>query len=228
MRGLRGPGKQCQQFPCGASARPGSALGGGPGRRAGGQQEGWVSLLFVLKVPRRRDHWPFLAWALRASGNSSRTIISGGMCCSSISSESQAVSHHMRNVPLRPPHLQGISRPSAGHRCLPNQKGWEPRVGPRRLKAPFSAGGGVVLSLHPGLSGPSLEMGLAAGVQLTPSPGTHEGEGGGSCLPHLLPRPIPEKLIWEWHLLCARESDIVGARPFASSFLFSPHSAPKR
>lgn len=49
--------------------------------------------VFVLKVPRRRDHWPFLAWARRASGNSSRTIISGGMCYSPIFSESQTGSH---------------------------------------------------------------------------------------------------------------------------------------
>lgn len=99
-------------------AWPGSALGWGPGRRAGSQREGWASVAFVLKVSRHRDHWPFLAWALRASGNSSRTIILGGMCYSSIFPESQAASQKIKNVPLQPPQLQGISKYSGGHRGL--------------------------------------------------------------------------------------------------------------
>lgn len=135
--GLSEPGKWCQLFLCGASARPGSALGWGLG----------LCAIFVLTVPRHRDHWPFLAWALRASGNSSRTIISGGMCSSSILPESQAVSLKMRNVPLWPLQLQGISRTSGGHRGLRRQKG----LG--------ALSGRVVLSLDAGFSGPRLESG---------------------------------------------------------------------
>lgn len=77
----------------------------GPGAGQAGRRpvSGLGLCVFVLKVPRRRDHWPFLAWALRASGNSSRTIISGGMCYSSIFSESQAGSHKIRIVCLWPP-----------------------------------------------------------------------------------------------------------------------------
>lgn len=134
---LSGPEKQWQPFPCGASARPASVLGRGPGRQAGGQQEGWTSTPFVLKVPRRRDHWPFLAWALRASGNSSRTIISGGMCYSSIFPESQAVSHKIRNVSLRPPQLQGILRSSGGHRGLPSQESLGGQNGVKETKSPL-------------------------------------------------------------------------------------------
>lgn len=72
----------------------------------------------VLKVPRHPDHWPFLALALRDFGNSSRTIISGGMCYSSILPESQSVSHEIGGGPLRPPQLLGISRISGGHKGL--------------------------------------------------------------------------------------------------------------
>lgn len=88
------------------------------GGRAGSQWESWASVAFVLKVSRHRDHWPFLAWALGASGNSSRTIILGRTCYSSIFPESQAASQKIKNVPLRPPQLQGISKYSGGHRGL--------------------------------------------------------------------------------------------------------------
>ena len=145
---LSGPGKQqYQQFPCGASAWPGSALGWGPGRRAASQREGWDSAPLVLKVPRHRDHWPFLAWAPRASGNSSRTIILGGMCYSSILPESQAVSQKIKNAPLWPPQLQGMSRYSGDHRSLQSQKGQGARSGVGRLQAlsPGRGRGGSVL-----------------------------------------------------------------------------------
>lgn len=81
----------------------------GPGAGQAGRRpvSGLGLCVFVLKVPRRRDHWPFLAWALRASGNSSRTIISGGMCYSAIFSESQAGSRKIRIVCLWPPRTPG-------------------------------------------------------------------------------------------------------------------------
>lgn len=79
-----------------------SCPGLGAGQAGRWPARGLGLCVFVLKVPRRRDHWPFLAWALRASGNSSRTIISGGMCYSPIFSESQTGSHKIRNVRLWP------------------------------------------------------------------------------------------------------------------------------
>lgn len=121
----------------GASARPGPALGQGLGRQAGGQQKGWASVLFVLKVPRHRHHWPFLAWALGASGNDSRTIISGGMCYFPTFPESQAVSCEIGNVPFQISQFQAISKPSGGHSSCQNWKNWELGVGSKRLKAPF-------------------------------------------------------------------------------------------
>lgn len=87
----------------------------GPGQAA---RERAGRLCVVLKVPRHPDHWPFLALALRDFGNSSRTIISGGMCYSSILPESQAVSHEIGRGPLRLPQLLGISRISGGHKGL--------------------------------------------------------------------------------------------------------------
>lgn len=112
---LSGPGKWCQQFLRGASAKPGSDLGWGLGKRP---ERGLDVSAVVLKVPRHPDHWPFLALALRAFGNSSRTIISGGMFYSSILPESQAVSHEIGRGSLRPPQLLGISRISGGHKGL--------------------------------------------------------------------------------------------------------------
>lgn len=185
--------------------------GQGPGRWEGSQGEGWTSLPFVLKVPRHRDHRPFLAWSLRASGNSFRTIISGGMCYSSILPESRAgmsLSSFFNSRGSRG--LLGTTEAFA------DRGAWEPGAG------------GVVLSLDTGLSGPSLESGRLAGVLLTPSAGTHRRRVWGGCLPHLLPRPSPEKLIFVKHLLCAKEPDIVSAGSFTSTLSFNPHRTPKK
>lgn len=76
---LNGPEKQWQPLPVGP--QPDLVLSRAGAGQAGRWPAGGLGLrAFVPKVPRRRDHWPFLAWALRATGNSSRTIISGGMC----------------------------------------------------------------------------------------------------------------------------------------------------
>lgn len=62
-------------------------------------------------------------------------------------------------------------------------------MGLSRRKAPFPMRGGVVLSSGPGLSGPSWSQAWPAGVQLTLSPGTQEGEGRGAAHPIFCPDP---------------------------------------
>ena len=69
-------------------------------------------------------------------------------------------------------------------------------MGLSRRKAPFPMQGGVVLSSDPGLSGPSPESGLAGGGPADSKPWDTGRGGEGSCPPHLLPRPTPEKLTW--------------------------------
>lgn len=54
--------------------------------------------------------------------------------------------------------------------------------------------GGVVLSLDTGLSGPSLEPGQPAGVQLTPSAGIHEGEDMGKLPASPLAQAHPQEI----------------------------------
>lgn len=69
-----------------------------------------------------------------------------------------------------------------------------------RRRAPSPGGGRVVLPLDPGLSGPSLDSGLAG---LGPADSKPQDTGGGeygeaACPPppHK-PRPIPEKRTWQ-------------------------------
>ena len=92
------------------------------------------------------------------------------------------------------PELQGILRSPGGHSGLQSCGDWEARTGLSRRKVSFPMRGGVVLSSDPGLSGPSLESGLASGGPADSKPGDTGRGGKGSCLPHLLPRPTPEKL----------------------------------
>ena len=153
--------------------------------RAGAGQEGrWPAgglglHTFVPKVPRRRDHWPFLAWALRASGNSSRTIISGGMCYSPSSQKARLGPIRSAMSVSGLPELQGILGSPGGHSGLQSWGGWEARMGSSRRKAPSPCWEGWFCPQILGSQGPAWSQAWSAGVQLTPSPGTQEQEGRG-------------------------------------------------
>ena len=142
---LNGPEKQWQPLPVGP--QPDLVLSRAGAGQAGRWPAGGLGLrAFVPKVPRRRDHWPFLAWALRASGNSSRTIISGGMCYPPSSQKARLGPIRSAMSVSGLPELQGILGSPGGHSGLQSWGGWEARMGSNRQKSPPRAGrGGSVL-----------------------------------------------------------------------------------